>query len=461
MRNGEAAADVVARLRRAHERGTTRPLAWRLGQLQALEQLLLEEGHRFEEALRADLGKAPAESQVTEIGVLLQELRHTRRSLRRWLLPRPASVPAQLQPAAAWTVLEPLGVALVIAPWNYPLLLALSPAIGALAAGDALVVKPSEIAPATSALLAELLPRALDARLVAVVEGGPDETTELLAQRFDTIFYTGNGRVGRIVLEAAAKHLTPVTLELGGKSPAWVDPSADLDVAADRLAWGKFVNAGQTCVAPDYVLATPQVAADLVPRLDRAVRRLYGEEPLRNPDYGRIVDERHFARLSALLGDGRVAVGGGTDPAALKIEPTVLAGVDGDAPVMREEIFGPILPIVEVPDEAAALRFVTARDKPLAAYVFSRDAGVRRRWAARTSSGALGYDAPVLHLAVPGIPFGGVGASGSGAYHGRRSLMAFSHEKAVFAKPGRPETLGLITPPYTAARERVIRRLLR
>src|SRR5579875_190026 len=403
---------VVGRLRNAFARGVTKPVAWRLAQLEAMQLLLAEEGPRFEAALLADLGKAPAESQVTEIGFLVQELKHVRRHLAAWLRPQRADVPLLAMPARAATVLEPLGVALVIAPWNYPLMLALSPVVGALAAGNAVVVKPSELAPATSALLAELLPRSLDARAVAVVEGGPAETTRLLEERFDTIFYTGSGRVGRIVMAAAAKHLTPVTLELGGKSPVYVDASADLDVAARRIAWGKYLNAGQTCVAPDYLLATPTVAEALVPRLDRAIRALYGEDPLRSPDLGRIVDERHFDRLTALLDDGRVAVGGRTDRSARRIEPTVLTGVRPDAPVMQAEIFGPILPVVEVADERAAIGHVAAGDKPLALYVFTGGAASRRAWTTGTSSGALAFDVPVVHLSVPGIPFGGVGESG-------------------------------------------------
>ncbi len=457
----EDAAALVGRLRGAFERGVTKPIAWRLAQLEAMQQMLAEHGARFEEALWRDLGKVPTESQVTEIGLLTRELRHMRRHLRGWLRPHRAPVPLIVLPATAATVLEPLGVALVIAPWNYPLLLALSPVIGALGAGNAVVVKPSELAPATSALIAELLPRALDARAVAVVEGGVPETTALLEQRFDTIFYTGNGRVGRIVMAAAAEHLTPVTLELGGKSPVYVDESADLDIAARRIAWGKFLNAGQTCVAPDYLLATPAVAGRLLPKLASAIRDLYGEDPLGNDDFGRILDGRQFDRLEALLRDGRPAVGGTVDRDRLKIAPTVLTGVRGDEPVMQQEIFGPILPIVEVADEREAIARVNAGDKPLSVYVFSRRPESRRAWTAGTSSGAIAFDVPAMHLAVPALPFGGVGPSGTGSYHGRRSLTAFSHEKAIFAKPPRPDTLALFDAPYTAARDRLIRRLLR
>ncbi|MCU1436936.1 MAG: aldehyde dehydrogenase family protein [Naasia sp.] len=454
-------AAVVGRLRAAYESGITKPYAWRVAQLRALRRMLDEEEDAFEAALLADLGKHPVESVVTEIGLVRLEIDHVLKHLRGWLRPRRVPVPAIALPATARTMYEPLGVALVIAPWNYPVLLSLSPAIGALAAGNALVLKPSELAPATSALLAELLPARLDRRAVAVVEGGVPQTTDLLEQRFDTIFYTGNGRVGRIVAAAAAKQLTPVTLELGGKSPVYVDGTGDLRAAAERIVWGKFLNAGQTCVAPDYLLATADVAARLVPLLREAVLARYGEHPESNPDYARIPDERRFDRLLPLLADGDAAVGGTADRGRLHVAPTVLTGVARDAPIMQEEIFGPILPLIEVTGLDDAIRFVNAGDKPLALYVFSTDRAVRRAWLTRTSSGAVGFDAPNVHLSVPGLPFGGVGGSGTGAYHGERSLRVFSHEKAVFAKPLAPDTLALFRPPYTERVEAIVRRIFR
>lgn len=423
--------------------------------------MLVEHRGALEAALHADLGKSPMESAVTEIALLQQEVKHVLRHLRRWLRPVPALVPLPAQPGTASTVLEPLGVALIIAPWNYPLLLAVSPLVGALAAGDAAVVKPSELAPATSRLLADLLPRTLDARAVAVIEGGVEETTALLEERFDVIFYTGSTRVGRIVMTAAAKHLTPVVLELGGKCPVYVDGSADLDVAADRIAWGKFLNAGQTCVAPDHVLAPPGVAERLVPRIETAVRRMYGGDPARNEAYCRIVSEQHFDRLTPLLEDGRIAFGGRADRATLRIEPTVLTGVTDADPVMQQEIFGPILPVVEVADEDAAIERVADGAKPLGLYVFTGGQRSRRAWLERTSSGAVGFDIPLLQLAVHGIPFGGVGESGTGSYHGRRSVVAFSHEKAVFTKPPRPDTVRLLAPPFSAAKRALIDRFAR
>jgi len=453
--------EVVDGLRAAFDSGLTRPYEWRVGQLRALRNMLRAEEERFAAALHSDLGKSQTESWVTEIGFLITELNDAIRHLRGWLRPRRGRVPLVTVPATAKTVLEPLGVALVIAPWNYPLMLALSPVVGALAAGNAVLLKPSELSPATSAALADLIPQYLDSRAVAVIEGGVAETTEVLAQRFDKIFYTGNARVGQIVMEAAAKHLTPVTLELGGKSPAFVDDSVDMKVTAERIVWGKFMNSGQTCVAPDYVITTPSVARKLTPHLYEAIRVLYGDAPRGNPDYGRIVNEQNFDRLVSYLPDGRAAVGGNHTRSALYIAPTVLTGVRQDAPIMQQEIFGPILPILEVGDLKEAIGYVNRGSKPLALYVFSNEASTRASWTSATSSGAIGFNVPVAHLGVPSIPFGGVGASGMGSYHGVRSVEAFSHEKAIFSKPLWPNTLSLLRPPYTPERVRMIRRLLR
>lgn len=432
----EQPADVVARLRATFRTGRTKPVEWRTAQLRRLRALLTENGPDLEAALHADLGKSAAEAQRTEIGFTVREIDHTLDHLADWLRPESAPVPAHLgADATAWTQYDPLGVVLVIAPWNYPAQLLLAPVVGALAAGNAVVAKPSELAPATSAVLARLLPRYLDTEAVAVVEGGVPETTALLAERFDHVFYTGNGTVGRIVMRAAAEHLTPVTLELGGKSPAFVDRDADLDVVAARLAGGKFLNAGQTCVAPDYVLTDPETAAALEPALVRAVEGLYGTDPAQSAEYARIVNERHFDRLTGLLDSGRVVVGGASDRAEKYLAPTVLADVAPEAPVMREEIFGPILPIVTVPGLDEAIDFVNDRDKPLALYVFSESDTTRERFAAETSSGGLGHGLPLAHLTVSDLPFGGVGESGMGNYHGRYSIETFSHRKAVLKKP--------------------------
>ncbi|WP_035804636.1 aldehyde dehydrogenase family protein [Kitasatospora mediocidica] len=428
-------ATTVAELRATFDSGRTKPLAWRLAQLAALRTLLTEQAEAFQQALHADLGKSAAEAYRTEIGFTLNELDHTVRHLEEWLRPKSAPVPDSFLPAAARVVRDPLGVVLIIAPWNYPLQLALAPLVGALAAGNTAVVKPSELAPATSAAMAALLPRFLDPQTVAVIEGAIPETTALLAERFDHIFYTGNGTVGRIVMAAAAQHLTPVTLELGGKSPVVVEPGVDLAATAQRIVRGKFLNAGQTCVAPDYVLAIGESAAALEPHLADAVHALYGDDPAASPVYSRIVNERHFDRLTALLDDGRTVTGGTHDRATRYLAPTVLADVSPDAPVMKAEIFGPILPLIAVPDLDAAIAFVNDRDKPLALYAFTESEQTKARLTEETSSGALAFGLPVSHLAIPDLPFGGVGESGMGRYHGEYSMDTFSHTKAILDKP--------------------------
>ncbi|MYQ42539.1 aldehyde dehydrogenase (NAD+) [Streptomyces sp. LamerLS-316] len=431
----ETPAEVVARLRSAFRTGRTRDLSWRTDQLTRLRAMLTERGDALAEALHADLGKSRKEAYRTEIDFTVREIDHTLERLAGWLEPEPAPVPAVLAGATAHTVQDPLGVVLVIAPWNYPVQLLLAPVAGALAAGNTVVAKPSELAPATSAALARLLPEYLDSDTLTVVEGGVPETTALLAERFDHIFYTGNGTVGRIVMAAAAKHLTPVTLELGGKSPAFVDRDTDLKTVAARLVSGKFLNTGQTCVAPDYVLTDPETAPALTDALAAAVEEQFGTDASQSPEYGRIVNERHFDRLVGLLDSGRTVTGGAHDRDTKYIAPTVLADVSPDSPVMREEIFGPVLPVLTVDGLDEAIAFINDRDKPLALYAFTESPGVRERLLAETSSGGVGMGLPLAHLTVSDLPFGGVGESGMGNYHGRYSLETFSHRKAVLDTP--------------------------
>ncbi|ALO66788.1 aldehyde dehydrogenase [Arthrobacter alpinus] len=457
--------ESVAAARAVFKSGTTKPLAWRIQQLQAMNSMLVERRDEFTAALAADLGKHPAESWLTELGFLTSDIAHTLKHLEGWLKPRKVPVPLALAPARARTVLEPLGVVLVIAPWNYPIQLLLAPMIGALAAGNTVVGKPSEMAPACSAALARWIPEYLEGA-VTIVEGGVPETTMLLEEHFDHIFYTGNGRVGRIVMAAAAKHLTPVTLELGGKSPVYIDESVDMIAAARRIAWGKFMNAGQTCVAPDYVLGTDAALAKLAKELPLAIEDLYGAEPAHSLAYGRIVNDGAFARITGLLAHdladdaGSALVSGGSSDAATRyIEPTVLH-VDAAAELMAEEIFGPVLPLLTVGSAAEAIAFINERDKPLALYVFSSDERVRADFMEQTSSGALNFGVPVAHLSIPGLPFGGVGESGMGSYHGQLSVESFSHHKAVLDKPLSPDTLSLIYPPYGAVKKQIIKRLV-
>ncbi|NUW04924.1 aldehyde dehydrogenase family protein [Streptomyces sp. CAI 127] len=465
-----AHATVLAS-RRLFESGATRPLAARVRRLRALRAMLTDNEQDFEAALWSDLHKGSGEAQLTEIGVTLAEIDHTLRHLRRWARPRRGPVPASLRPARARLVPEPLGVILVLAPWNYPVQLLLDPLAGVLAAGNTAVLKPSELTPATSALIARLVPRYFPDGAVRVVEGGVPETTELLAQRFDHIVFTGSGAVGRIVMRAAAEHLTPVTLELGGKSPVWFDDDAQLHRAARRIAWAKYTNAGQTCIAPDYVMTTPDRVPALVEALRSAIASLWGADPRIGPDYGRIVNERQFDRLVGLLDGTDVVVGGDHDRAERYIAPTVVVAPSGDDPpavgpeaahpVLREEIFGPVLPIVPVASAEQAMRVINGWDKPLALYVFTSSARTRRLFEQQTSSGAVVHDAGLVHAAATGLPFGGVGASGMGAYHGAYSWRAFSHLKPVLRKPLAPDTLRLAQPPFTGHGLRLVKRLMR
>lgn len=454
-------SESLAQKLREEQRSGGATLAWRRAQLEGLRAMLLDRAPEFEQALLTDLGKNPVEAEITEIGFVLAEINHALRHLKSWMRPSRVRAPMSLWPASARTVSEPLGAVLIISPWNYPLQLTLAPLVGALAAGNAVVLKPSEVAPATSAAMAMFIPQYLDDNLVKVVEGGVAETTELLAQTWDHIFYTGNENVARIIAAAAAKNLTPITLELGGKSPTFVDGTANMALVAKRLAWSKFVNAGQTCVAPDYVLVTHSAHDSLIGALKQAVSDLYGETPKDSVDYGRIISGHHVERLSAVMPKSGVVLGGEIDKAARFIAPTIAVDVAPDSAIMRDEIFGPILPILTVANADEAIEFITGRPKPLALYVYSADKAVRRAFVMRTSSGALDFNVGLAHMSVPDLPFGGVGLSGSGAYHGKRSFDVFSHKKAILSKPLAPDTLTLIYPPYTASKGRLARSLLR
>ncbi len=455
----ESAADIVRRLRACFESGATLSIEWRREQLVGLRKLLVEHQSELLEALRVDLGKPEREALLTDLGPVLDECNRALRGVRRWSKRKRVATPLMLQPGRSWIVPEPLGVVLIIAPWNYPVQLLLSPLVGALAAGNAVLLKPSEISASTSALLARLLPQYLDPAAVAVVEGGPAETQQLLEQRYDHIFYTGSGRVARQILHAAAEHLTPVTLELGGKSPCFVDASADLALTARRIAWGKFVNAGQTCVAPDYVLVPRDLEEPLIAELGRAIRDFYGDDPRRSRDYARIVNARHHARLCGLLSGAKVALGGEHDERELYLAPTVLRDVMPDAPAMSDEIFGPILPVLTVSGLDEAFDFVRQRPRPLAAYAFSEDADLRERMLSEVSAGGVSFNGTVLHVANPALPFGGVGDSGMGAYHGRHSFETFSHRKGVYERSTRFDP-SVLYPPYSARLTQWLKRIL-
>ena len=451
--------EAVATARAAFDRGVTRPIAWRRAQLEALLTLLEEGEDRLLAALATDVGKPRLEGWTTDLGVTASEVALLAKNVGKWAKPRRAGLPLTAMPGKARIQPEPLGTVLIIAPWNYPVQLLLEPLAAALAAGNACVVKPSELAPATSAVLTDLLRTHLD-DAVQVVEGGPEVATELLEQRWDHIFFTGSTRIGRVVAEAAAKHLTPVTLELGGKSPAIVHKSANLEVAARRIAWGKFLNAGQTCIAPDYVLVDESVQDELVDHIRTAVADFYGEVPKTSEDYARIVNARHFDRLSGLLADGGTpAVGGQTDADERYIAPTVLVDVPDDATIMEEEIFGPLLPVLPITSVADAIDRVNARPKPLALYVFAADDDAVDAVLERTSSGGVCVNHTLVHITPPELPFGGVGDSGQGRYHGQSGFDTFSNLKSVLRKPSRPDP-ALMYPPYTDTKEKIIRKAI-
>lgn len=456
------AAVVNKTLRATFESGRTRPAAWRKAQLAGLRRMMVDADAELTEALRQDLGRPSMEAYAADIGHTKAELRHIDKHVERWMARTKVRVPITVAPATAWVQPEPLGVALIIAPWNYPIQLLVEPMAAALAAGNCVLAKPSELAPACSAALARLLPRYVDPEAVIVVEGGVADTTALLAQRWDHIFFTGSTAVGHVIAEAAAKHLTPTVLELGGKSPTYVHASADLEVAARRIAWGKFLNAGQTCIAPDYVLADRQIRDELVDKLASQITEFYGSDPKSSASFGRIVNERHLARLRGLLdrGAGTVVTGGSVDDAQRYVPPTITVDPSTDSPIMSEEIFGPILPVLSVDGASHARDFITARPKPLALYVFANDQAAIDTVLDGTSSGGVCINHTLMHLIPANLPFGGVGDSGMGAYHGKAGFDVFSHHRSVLRKPVRPD-LKLLYPPYKGVIEKVVRKILR
>ena len=455
-------AEMVAAVRAVYDSGRTRPFSWRRSQLEAMLAMLADHETDFVDAIRADLGRPEAEAFGADIGHARMHIRHTIKHFEKWARPKRVHPGMLSLPGSAEVLPEPLGVALVIAPWNYPIQLLLEPMAAALAAGNCMIAKPSEMAPACASVLARLIPRYLDDEAVVLVEGGVDETTALLEQRFDHIFFTGSTAVGRVVMTAAAAHLTPVTLELGGKSPAIVAADADLAVAARRIAWGKFLNAGQTCIAPDYVLADESIRDRLVDSIGQAIESFYGRDPRATRDFGRIVNERHHDRLTALLSGagGVVAVGGEHDRDDCYVAPTVIVDPDPESALMSQEIFGPILPVVSVASVDEAINLVNAGEKPLALYVFTSSVETADRVLDRTSSGGACVNHTVVHVLPERLAFGGVGGSGMGAYHGRAGFDAFSHLKSVVRKPTRPDP-SVMYPPYTTWKERLIRRVFK
>jgi aldehyde dehydrogenase (NAD+) len=450
-------AGTVRRLRETFASGRTRSVDWRKQQLQALARLMEENEPAIAAALERDLGRKPFEAWLADVATVAGEAKDAAKNVGKWTRRKHRLLEFSQLPGRGWVEYEPYGTVLIIGAWNFPFALTLGPAVGAIAAGNTAVLKPSEVSPASSALMAELVPRYLDTDAIAVIEGGGALSQELIAQGFDHLLFTGGTEIGRKVYEGAAPHLTSVTLELGGKSPVIVAEDADIDIAAKRIAWTKLINSGQTCIAPDYVLADAKIRDDLVDKIKQAVTKFESD----GTGGKRIVNQHHFDRLIASLAatKGTVAVGGGSDASKLQIQPTVVIDPALDEPLMKDEIFGPILPVVTVQSLDEAIKFVNSRPKPLAAYLFTKAKNIRERVIKEVSAGGMLVNHLVFQFATTKLPFGGVGPSGMGAYHGRWGFEEFSHKKSVLTKPTRPDLSAMIYPPYTEKAWKLARRL--
>ncbi|MGH3960937.1 aldehyde dehydrogenase family protein [Mycobacterium sp.] len=449
---------TVSRLRKTFATGKTRPVQWRQTQLRALEKMMAENEAKIADALKEDLCRKPFEAWMADTATTAAEARYAAKHVKKWMRRKHRRLELAQLPGRGWIEYEPYGTVLVIGAWNYPFYLTLGPAVGAIAAGNTVVLKPSEVASASARLMAELVPQYLDTDAIAVVEGDAAVSQELLAQGFDRVLFTGGTEIGRKVYEAAAPHLTPVTLELGGKSPVIVAADADVDVAAKRIAWVKLMNAGQTCVAPDYVLADAKIRDELVGKIGEAITKFGSDEP----SGMRIVNQRQFDRLTGYLANtkGTIALGGESDAASLRMQPTVVVDPDPDDALMKSEIFGPILPVISVQSLDEAIQFVNARPKPLSAYLFTKTRAVRERVIKEVPAGGMLVNHLAFQVTTAKLPFGGVGMSGMGAYHGRFGFEEFSHRKSVLTKPTRPDVSAMIYPPYTEKAWKLARRLL-
>jgi aldehyde dehydrogenase (NAD+) len=448
---------LLADVRRMFATGRTRALQWRLDQLRGIERLVGERESEIATALAQDLGRSAVEAWLGDVASTKAEAVYARKHLKKWMRKKRASLPLSQLPGRAWVQYDPLGVVLIIGPWNYPLYLSLAPLVAAVSAGNCAVLKPSELAPATSALLARLVPEYLDPEAIRVVQGDASTTQDLLAQGFDHALFTGGTEIGKKIMAAAAPTLTPVTLELGGKSPVVVAADADIDVAARRIAWVKLLNSGQTCIAPDYVLADHRIVDALVDKIVANLREFRSAE--QDPSL-RIVNQRQFDRLAALISttDGTVVTGGGSDSQTLRIEPTVILNPSPNDGVMADELFGPVLPVLSVESLDHAVEFVNTRPKPLALYVFTSSTQHGRDLVDRIPSGGAVINHVAMHCLVPQLPFGGVGASGMGAYHGQWGFEALSHRRAVLSKTTKPDPR-MVYPPYSDRALKIMRRL--
>lgn len=458
--NAEQMQQRISRQKAYFAKGLTLPVASRIQALQSLEQTLKRHESEIYAALEADLGKSQTESYLCELGLVYSELSYMLRHTKRFSRERRVSTPLAQTAAHSYVKSSPRGTVLIMSPWNYPLMLTLDPLVDALAAGNTAVIKPSAYAPATSRILETIVSEAFDPALVCLVTGGRAENQWLLDQEFDYIFFTGSQSVGKEVLRHAAEHLTPTALELGGKSPCIVDKTANIALAARRIVFGKYLNCGQTCVAPDYICCDAAIADQLQEALQKEILRQFGPDPLQNPAYGHIINRKHFDRLSQLVTDSEVAFGGRCDPDTLKIEPTVLAPGNWEIPAMEDEIFGPILPILPYRSLEQTLEEINARPHPLALYLFSQDRATIDRVTSQCAFGGGCINDTVIHLATTQMGFGGVGASGMGAYHGKVGFDAFSHHKSIVDKKTWMD-LPLRYQPYTPLAQKLIKVFLR
>ncbi|KAM9223705.1 aldehyde dehydrogenase family 3 member B1-like [Leptosomus discolor] len=456
--SGNPYEGLVRRLRATWLSGRTRPLEYRVAQLEALGRFLEDKKQDILEATALDMGKPPFEAEFTEILLCKNELHEALNNLSRWMKDEHTERNLVTRLDSAFIRKDPYGVVLIIAPWNYPVHLLLVPLIGAIAAGNCAVMKPSEMTKNTETLLAQVLPSYLDKDCFAVVTAGVQETTRLLENKFDYIFFTGSPSVGRIVMTAAAKHLTPVTLELGGKNPCYVSDTCDVQNVARRVAWGRFFNAGQTCIAPDYVLCSLEMQEKLMPALREAITEFYGPNPKESPDFGRMVGDKQFQRVQALLGGGRVVIGGETDEKERYIAPTVLVDLQPSDPIMQEETFGPILAIVTVANVDEAIDYINRRERPLVVYAFSSDDKVVNQVLERTSSGGFCGNDTLMHFALISLPFGGIGSSGLGTYHGKFTFDTFTHRRGCLHRNTGLEALNAPRyPPYSHQKLGIVR----
>ena len=451
----EEVKQIIDRQRAFFESGKTLPFEARKQALKKFKECIVKHEGDISSALKTDLGKSATEAYMSEIALVYNNIDYTLKHLKKWMRPKTCGTPMAISPAKSQILPCPYGVALIISPWNYPFLLTFEPLTAAIAAGNCCVIKPSELAPETAEVMTRIIEEAFPQELVCVVNGGADESKALLEESFDYIFYTGNTSVGRYVMEKAAAHLTPVTLELGGKSPVVVTRSANLRLAARRIAFGKFLNLGQTCVAPDYIMIEKSVHDSFIRLLKEEIAKMYGNEPLSNDNYGKIINRRHFDRICRLIDPQKVVLGGQMDEATLRIAPTVMDGVCPDDAVMGEEIFGPVLPIIQVDNLDEAYLFIQQRPHPLALYLFTNDSHDEIRFMHNLHFGGGCVNDVLVHLSNHNLPFGGIGESGMGVYHGKYSFETFSHPKAI-VKSATWIDMPIRYQPFTAWKEKLI-----